>query len=134
MKSVKFMKTFKMNVRRKPGERWDKFPNAEGYLISSHGRVYSELSKRILALEKNNKGYSRIKIRDKYHFIHIKVVEVFGDCMGIKIPTQFDSLIKNGLSIDHLDRNKDNNKSNNLELVTHQENCIRRSRKEIIGR
>lgn len=125
------MTTFKLNVRRKPRELWARFPDAEGYLISSHGRVYSEHSKRILILEKNNKGYSRIKLRGKYHFIHIKIVEVFGDCMGIKIPGEYDSLIKNGLSIDHLDRNKDNNKSNNLELVTHQENCLRRSRREI---
>lgn len=125
------MTIFRLNVRRKPGELWAKFPDSEGYLISSHGRVYSEYSKRILILEKNNKGYSRIKIKGKYHFVHIKIVEVFGDCMGNKIPDEFDSLIKNGLSIDHLDRNKNNNKSNNLELVTHQENCLRRSRREI---
>ena len=108
-------------------EKWAPFPGVEGYYISSLGRVYGKKSGRMLKTAKNNKGYTRVKIRGKQHFIHIKLVEAFGDKNGKRIPAAYESLLQNGMSIDHLDRDKDNNTLANLELVTHKENCIRRS-------
>lgn len=57
-------------------------------------------------------------------FTHIKVVELFGDRNGNRIATE--TLREAGLSIDHLNRNKKDNRQANLELVTHQENCKRK--------
>lgn len=65
------------------------------------------------------------QIQEKKHFTHIKVVEFFGDKNGNNLD-DIDSLVEHGLSIDHIDRNKRNNAYTNLEIVTHQENCIRK--------
>jgi hypothetical protein len=75
----------------------------------------------------NSSGYYRIKIGPKQIFTHIKVVEFFGDINGMNLD-HITSLAENGLSIDHLNRNKKHNSIYNLEIVTHQVNCIRRSR------
>ena len=50
---------------------------------------------------------------DKLFYIHRLVYESFiGD-------------IKNGLVIDHIDNNQDNNSVNNLQMITQYENCIK---------
>lgn len=119
----------KIYCRKKPGERFEEL--IEGYLISNYGRVYSLNRKKILKEFKNNSGYSRVQLRTngitKNVFIHIKVVEIFGDCNGNKLPPG-NSLRSHHLSIDHIDGNKKHNQQFNLELVTHSENCIRRNR------
>jgi len=116
--------------RSKPGEKWTELDT--GYLISNYGRVYSEKYKKILKSNYNSSGYKRVSLyrrnKRKHVFIHIKVVEKFGDKNGCRIPPFIDTLIEAGLSIDHIDGDKNNNTINNLELVTHQENCLRRSR------
>ena len=80
----------------------------------------------------NSSGYYRVKLQGKHSFTHIKVVEYFGDINGSNLDN-ITSLFANGLSIDHIDRNKKNNTCFNLEIVTHQENCIRRSRKVLVS-
>lgn len=37
----------------------------------------------------------------------------------------FNSLIEDGLVIDHIDSNERNNTLNNLEAITHSQNCTR---------
>lgn len=107
------------------GEKW-KYYN-EKYLLSNKGRWYSIKHNLILKDRINNSGYSRVLINNKHVFTHIKVVQLFGDRNGNKLPNE-ESLIKCGLSIDHVNGNKQDNAVSNLEIVTHQENCIRRSR------
>ena len=112
----------------KPGEAWtDIYP---GYAISNQGRWYSYKRKQILKQFKNSSGYYRVYIHldgsSKALFTHIKVVEVFGDKNGNKIPKDAESLVELKMSIDHIDANKKHNSQSNLELVTHQENCRRR--------
>lgn len=112
----------------KPGEAWeDIYP---GYAISNQGRWYSYKRKQILKQFKNSSGYYRVYIHldgsSKALFTHIKVVEVFGDKNGNKIPKDAESLVGLRMSIDHVDANKKHNSQSNLELVTHQENCRRR--------
>lgn len=102
------------------------------YILYEDGRWFSIDSGKFLKPMLNNKGYERVAIYDnhirKYVFTHIKVVEYFGDCNGNKIPPNNGTLIELGLSIDHKDRNKHHNYKSNLELVTHQENCMRKFR------
>lgn len=84
-----------------------------------------------MAQNQNSSGYYRayLRIRGKYKhiFTHIKVVELFGDRNGNKIPEGATSLRELGLSIDHVNRNKKVNTVDNLEIVTHSINCKRRS-------
>ncbi len=112
--------------RFRPDEEWAEL--APGYLLSSRGRLYSLKSRKLIKPRKNNSGYYRYEvwnggIRARV-FVHIKVVAIFGDRFGKKL--EFDSLFPHGLSIDHVDRNKRNNRQENLELVPHAENCRRK--------
>lgn len=94
------------------------------HTLYEDGTVWNETKQ--LAPYKNRTGYMRVKIQGKNTFIHIKVVEHFGDCNGTRIPEGATTLRELGLSIDHKDRNKRNNSRENLELVTHKENCRRK--------
>lgn len=117
-----------LKIRRLPHEQWAAVD--ENYRISNMGRWYSERKGRLLKQEPNSSGYMRATTRDdhrvKHRLTHIKVIEVFGDCKGKRLPEGTTSLRELGLSIDHLDRNKRNNRQSNLEIVTHQENCLRK--------
>jgi len=115
------------NIRSKHDEKWIYFD--EKHLLSNHGRWYSIKCRKIMKQFPNSSGYFRVKIGTKQIFTHIKVVEYFGDINGVNLD-QITSLFENGLSIDHLNRNKKHNSIHNLELVTHQENCIRRSQSQ----
>lgn len=116
-------------IRNKAHETWAEF---EGYLISNKGRWYSPKHKKIMAENTNSSGYSRTTIwakgQRKHIITHIKVVELFGDKNGNQIPEGATSLREIGLSIDHVNRNKQDNTVDNLEIVTHVENCMRRSK------
>lgn len=117
-----------VQVRRLPHEMWAQA--YEGYLISNMGRWYSQKSERLLAQHPNSSGYLRADIivdgKRICPFTHIKVVEFFGDCYGNRIPAGVTKLRDIHFSIDHLDRNKRNNRQSNLELTTHAENCKRK--------
>lgn len=101
------------------------------YILYEDGRWFSLKNLKFLKPYKNSSGYERVDIFNngirECVFTHIKVVENFGDCKGNKIPMNNGTLRELGLSIDHRDRDKHNNARTNLELVTHQENCLRRS-------
>lgn len=120
----------RFRLPKRPNERWiEIYP---GYYLSSEGRWYSRHFCRLIKQFPNSSGYYRATIQIDGHrknvFTHIKVVEKFGDVNGNHLPGG-STLIEHHLSIDHLDGNKKNNGVLNLEIVSHQENCIRRSRR-----
>ncbi len=116
------------NVRRLPHEEWA--PAYDGYLLSNMGRWYSQKTNRIVGQAPNSSGYYRPSLTVDGQrirpFTHIKVIEIFGDCNGNRIPENNGTLRELHLSIDHLNRNKKNNRQSNLELTTHAENCKRK--------
>lgn len=131
MQMLKQLQTLKINSKKLPNEIWIlAYP---GYAISNMGRWYSISRGKIMKQNKNSSGYKRCTIyvngTRKHVLTHIKVVELFGDAYGNYIPEGVDSLRKIGLSIDHLDKNRCNPRQSNLELCTHVENCLRRTRK-----
>lgn len=117
-----------VNVRRLPHETWAKVN--EDYYISNRGRWYSVRTQKLIVQAPNSAGYLRATVskdgKQKHLFTHIKVVELFGDCNDTKLPAGLETLRELGISIDHLDRNKNNNRQSNLEIVTHSENCKRK--------
>lgn len=116
----------KHRLPTKRGEIWVEF--YPGYLISNYGRWWSLYYRKIIKQFPNSSGYFRacLKIdgKRKHIFTHIKVVEIFGDKNGNRMPG--DTLFGYGMSIDHVDANKKHNQYTNLELVTHRTNCLRR--------
>lgn len=114
------------NIPFLPGEKWLCWKG--NYFISNLGRWYSKKNNKILKQFPNTAGYFRVSIlvdgvrHDT--FTHIAVVVTHGDINGEKFIVP--SLRNLGLSIDHINRNKQDNSVLNLEIVTHQENCQRK--------
>ncbi|MBR1984406.1 MAG: hypothetical protein IKA31_01575 [Clostridia bacterium] len=110
-------------------EKWLPIINFPEYYISNLGRVYSNKCKKFLTNYINSSGYLRVGLYKnnirKQRFIHMLVVEHFGDCNGNKLTPSLcpdGKLTTHGISIDHLNRNKYNNSQENLEIISHYEN------------
>lgn len=92
--------------------RWREIPWATGYLVSDQGEVYSKYSKKV-AKTKLRHGYPSLSIqvngKTKSVRVHRLVAELFVDG-----DTQ--------LTVNHKDKNRQNNHYTNLEWVTREEN------------
>lgn len=86
------------------------------YWVSNSGLVYKVIK---LKPQKNNKGYLRVQISDKKikrknYLVHRLVSEVF------------NKEFKPFLQVNHMDKNKENNNDDNLEVVTMLKNIEHR--------
>lgn len=92
------------------------------YFVSKEGEVYN-LEKNIHLRKEKSGEYYRVtcnyNLKGKHFFVHRMVWECF---MG-EIPE--------GKEINHIDSNPKNNSLNNLELVSHIENCKKAKHKNI---
>lgn len=107
-----------------------KIPGYENYLISNTGIILSSITGKIMSSYSNKKGYKRIELTNiegvrKKYLVHRIVLSVFPDINGKILELDSDY---NDYSVDHLDKNRSNNNSNNLEIVTQAENLNRRYR------
>ena len=96
-------------------EIWKPIKGYEGlYEISNFGNMRKPNGKIIKGTI--NKGYNRVCLtkdhKEKNHFVHRLVLESFGYEIG-------------NLTVDHKDSNKQNNRIDNLEIVTTYENTRR---------
>lgn len=80
------------------------------YYVSKNGEVYSLFSKRLLKHSIDHDGYHRVDIHGK----HIKVHKLVYITWCGNIP--------DGMQINHIDDNKDNNNYTNLYAGTQKEN------------
>ena len=97
-------------------EEWKNVKGYDGYYqVSNYGRVWSNKTNKIMRHHRDNKsGYCRLILRKDGksigHTIHRLVAEAF-------IVNQY-----NKPHINHLDENKENNRTDNLEWCTRLEN------------
>ena len=100
-------------------ERWKKVPELENVKVSSLGNV--KIDGKLIRPKVNDKGYFVVKYENKNYFVHRLVAKAF---------------LKHNLekydTIDHIDQNKRNNASSNLEIVSHKEN-LRRAVENFVG-
>ena len=115
------------DIKSFKGEIWKEIDRHGKYYISNCGRVksYQGLNAVILKPSQNEKGYLRvylsIETNDKRAFFIHRLV-AFGF-----IPN--DDINKD--TVDHIDFNVQNNKSNNLRWLTRAENSKRRREREL---
>jgi len=102
------------------------------YLISNYGRVFNLNTFSFLEINMNSKGYPRVELysgikngirQRKMEFLHLLVVEYFGDCNGNKFA---DMPFVDIINVDHLDRDRKNCRQDNLEIVSARENQLRK--------
>lgn len=95
-------------------EKFVKVKGYEGYEVSNTGKIKSLKTNRLLTPQKNNCGYLYILLTDINKKVKINLIHrlVFDSFIGID----------DGLEINHLDEDKENNRLDNLELITHEDN------------
>lgn len=97
---------------------YEKIDYGQHFLISDSGDIYSLRTKKILKKYLNHEGYFQICVslgsrsQRKVFKLHRAVAENF-------VPGKAESLVVN-----HIDGNKTNNKSTNLEWVTPETNTL----------
>lgn len=85
--------------------------NFTHYILYSNGRVWNTRTERFLGERTNKQGYIYVRLKDDQGFNH--------ECyLHRLIYEAFKGEIPQGLQINHIDENKQNNDINNLELVT----------------
>ena len=121
-----------MRTKHFKNEKFKFLKGSDKYLISNYGRVFNLNSFEFLALNINSNGYPRVEIysginngirQRKQIFLHLAVVETFGDCNGNSFANMDENEI---INVDHLDRDRRNCRQDNLELVTAKENQARK--------
>lgn len=87
------------------------------YSVDKEGNIFSyKYSRRKLSPQKDTKGYLQVRLYDhNKKGLTLKVHNIMA--------LTFISETKNGLTVDHIDGDKLNNRIDNLRLVTNQVNC-----------
>jgi len=88
------------------------------YLISNFGNIKSIKTGKILKPSKDNKGYLRVYLSKNSKKKTIRV--------HILVAQSFLNHLNNGsleIVVDHKDNDKNNNKEDNLQLITNRQNC-----------
>ncbi len=117
-------------------EEWKDIENYPNYQVSNLGRIKSKerytkqrngmnlRKEKLLTLQKDHKGYLYVRLYNnngwKYFKVHILVAKAF-------IPN-----LLNEPTIDHIDRNKENNKIDNLRWASHTVQASNKDKTKII--
>lgn len=91
-------------------EIWMLIPGYQGYEASSFGRIKNIKTGTIRKLRLKKSGYLSVKIKQKHLLVHRLIAATFIPNAG------------NKPEVNHKDRNRVNNSSQNLEWVTPSEN------------
>lgn len=98
---------------------WKQIKDIPKLEINEEGEVRNIRTKKIRTQYYTPTGYAQIRVKEnykeKYYYVHRLVYQTFNG----EIPSDKE--------INHIDGNPKNNSLNNLEIITHQENCIHRS-------
>ena len=95
---------------------WKQFSNTK-YIVSNTGLVKNSITGKTLKPYDNGKGYKKVSLSHNGKIFKIYVHRL--------VALLFVEGFKVGLTVDHVDGNKDNNNFHNLEWVTLEENVRR---------
>lgn len=105
-------------------DEWKFIPGYENrYRVSINGDVYSCYLQKILKNHIKQDGYHYTKLIDENKNRHMKRIHRL-------VAETYIGKILNDMVVDHIDRNKNNNKLVNLRIITHSENNKNRNIKD----
>lgn len=88
-------------------EQWIESNIAEGYEVSSEGRIRNSKTGRVLTPSSDNKGYETVKIKENGRYITTRVGRLVADAFLDEEPGK--------PCVGYIDGNKRNNRVDNLE-------------------
>lgn len=97
--------------------RWVNLNGFNNYNISQCGKIMNINSGRILNNNTLSSGYQVLRLRcedDKIKSLYVHHL----------VAKTFNGACPPGHTIDHIDRNKQNNHINNLRYISHRDNCL----------
>lgn len=94
--------------------------NLKEYLISNYGTVYSLISNQLIAVQKIEGPYSTVHLN--YRGPDRILSQLYTSVHRLVIFSHRHIAIPDGMVIDHKDMNRQNNRADNLEIVTRAEN------------
>lgn len=100
-------------------EYWEETYISPDYYVSNYGRIYSKKNEKILKQNLNGRGYLRVSICLKDE--NGKAKKITSKIHKLVAGT-FLKKIKDTYVVDHIDRNKLNNKLSNLRYVSISDN------------
>ncbi len=118
LKWVKQLSYETKNYKEIYDEIWQIFTENTLYDISNKGRIRNNITNKCLTNQVSFEGYNKVMLNKRYYFVHRLVAQVF-------IPNP-----ENKETVDHIDRNKNNN-VDNLRWATKVEQCENKSKQKI---
>lgn len=108
-----------------------KIPNVEYYFVSKCGKVYSnKIGGKMLKPRLNNMGYEYVGIyitnKQRNILIHRLIAITF-----LNLPVDNDLYATTKLTVNHINEIKNDNRVENLEVVTVRENTLHSSKSEL---
>lgn len=103
-------------MQNKEIETWADILDFPDYQASCLGDIRNKRSRELVIPHLDNRGYLKLSIRCSSGLLVAKHVHYF-------IALAFLGVRPKGLEINHIDGVKTNNKLDNLEYITHAENC-----------
>ena len=110
------------------GKDYYKHPFISNYLANKNGDIYSLISKKILSKNRNNGNgylifsfYDDLKLKKRNYYHHRFIWEVF------------NGIIPKFMQVDHLFGLKSDNRIENLQLLTHKQNCEKSNNKPVVS-
>lgn len=113
-------------------EEWANIPNYPNYQASNLGRIRNTKTHRIIKSYINKSGYEVIKMSDKGETKGVQVGRLV--CLAFHpIPESYSNIKAEHLDADHIDNNRQNNKADNLQWLSHKENIQKALSKCVCG-
>lgn len=103
------------------GETWVNVPfdeYADRYMVSDWGRTYSIKRHIIMHNHPNDKGYYSANLCKDSHLQRKSISRMVALCFCDEVPDNWQEL-----EVNHKDENPANNTVDNLEWMTHEQNC-----------
>ena len=97
--------------------RQNKINGYEWYIAHDNGMIWSEKSKKFLSTRTKSKGYVKVNLYDDEGKVkNVRVHRIIWEAFNGAIPDGYEINHKNGI--------RDDNRLDNLELLTHRDNLL----------
>ena len=107
-------------------EEWKTVDIATNYEVSNYGKIRSKITGNIVKTFTNNKGYSQVTLNNNGKIVSSTAHRL--------VATAFVENINNESTVDHINRDRSDNRATNLRWSSHKQQSENRKSKEFAGK